>query len=377
MKKISEKQKELDKKIVLEHRSQGIGRRTYRTKPHSDDEWLKINRWFQDKKSDGLDYTLERQRALTLHLPECMDFSDNYENTTTYIIAIRKLTEKKPKNKNQYHLKFVKFDKLKKISGSAALVLTAELSKWDDTIRSNLTPLIENWDTEILQQFRELGFFSLFKKSPKFPDTKSESHISLVKYIKGSCGDSDKTRQLKDAIQNIVGDRIDKWTFLHSGLTEAITNVSHHAYPNHEFLNKADKSWYLSGAYNSKTQELKISFYDQGIGIPKSLPTSEIWERVLGLLSKINIGKGLLDAEMLKAAMEIDRTSTGESDRGKGLQDLLEFIRQRGEGYLSVLSRRGLYRFSLKNGEKEIKTHSFKMPLKGTLIIWSVSLAHN
>lgn len=375
MKKISEKQRELDIKLSLQHRKQGKSKRASRKKNTNHDEWLAVNKWFQDKKQEDLIYTLEK-KALTLHLPATMNFSDYYETTTTYMIAIRKLTEQRRKSKNQYYLKHVNFDGLRKISSSAALVLTAELSKWDDTIRSNLTPLIKNWDPDILQQLRDLGFFNLFRKSPTFPEIKSEGHINLVKYIKGSCGDSDKPRQLKEEIQSIVGDRIDKWTFLHGGLTEAITNVSHHAYPNHEFLRKADKSWYLAGSYNSKTQELKISFYDQGIGIPKSLPTSEIWERVLSFLSRFNIGKGRLDAEMLRAAMEIDRTSTGESDRGKGLQDLLEFIRQRGEGYLSVLSRRGLYRFSLKDGEKQIKIHSFKMPLKGTLIIWSVSLAH-
>ena len=376
MKIISEKQRELDVRLAIQHRTQRSHKRSSQRNRAKNDGWLTINKWFQDKNKEGLIYTLGK-RALTLHLPPTMNFSDDYEITTTYMIAIRKLTEKGRKNKNQYYLKHVNFDGLRKISSSAALVLTAELSKWDDTIRSNLTPLIKNWDPEILQQFRDLGFFNLFRKSPIFPEIKSEGHINLVKYIKGSCGDSDKPRQLKEEIQNIVGDKIDKWTFLHGGLTEAITNVSHHAYPNHEFLRKADKSWYLAGSYNSKTHELKISFYDQGIGIPKSLPTSEIWERILSFVSKFNIGKGRLDAEMLRAAMEIDRTSTGETDRGKGLQDLLEFIRQRGEGYLSVLSRRGLYRFSLKNSEKQIKMHSFKMPLKGTLIIWSVSLAHN
>ncbi|MGC6744878.1 hypothetical protein ACP0HM_10080 [Escherichia coli] len=49
---------------------------------------------------------------------------------------------------------------------------------------------------------------------------------------------------------------------------------------------------------------------------------------------------------MLKAAVEIKRSSTGEEDRGKGLQDLLEFIKQRGEGYLSIMSGKGLYKYS-------------------------------
>ncbi|PKQ39191.1 hypothetical protein CXP40_21990 [Pseudomonas sp. YY-1] len=82
----------------------------------------------------------------------------------------------------------------------------------------------------------------------------------------------------------------------------------------------------------------------------------------------------MLDETLLSAAMEMDRTSTGENDRGKGLQDLLEFIRQRKEGYLTVISRHGLYRLLIREGKEIVKKHSFRTPLKGTLIIWNVSL---
>lgn len=306
-----------------------------------------------------------------------MNFSDQYEATVIILTAIRKLTTKNSENKKQYRLKQVNFDSLLKISSSAALALTAELSKWDDLIRSNLTPQVQNWHPNILKQFVDLGFFDLFKRSPKIIQSNHQSNPIFVKYIKGTCGDSSKARQLKEELQHVIGDRISKWTFLHSGLTEAVTNVSHHAYPNHKRLKTSDKNWYLTGAYDKDKQELKISFYDQGIGIPKSLPTSEVWEKVLGFLARLGLAQRALDSALLKAAMEIDRTSTGESDRGKGLQDLLEFINQRGEGYLSVVSQRGLYRFSLKNDKKQSKTHSFKNPLLGTLIIWNVSLAQS
>lgn len=42
------------------------------------------------------------------------------------------------------------------------------------------------------------------------------------------------------------------------------------------------------------------------------------------------------------------RTRTGDSDRGKGLLDLMEFIRQRGEGYLSIISLKGLFKLEIK-----------------------------
>lgn len=373
MKKITIRQRNRDVATSISHRKQGT-RQATKPKALTEAPAL-LNKWFDQKRAEGLHFEIGKKRALTILLPEKMNFSDQYEKTVVILTAIRKLITRSSDNKKQYRLKQVNFDNLLKISSSAALALTAELSKWDDLIRSNLTPQVQNWNPNILKQFVDLGFFDLFKRSPKIAQSNHHSSPIFVKYIKGTCGDSSKARQLKEELQTVIGDKISKWTFLHSGLTEAVTNVSHHAYPNHKRLKKTDKNWYLTGAYDKDKQELKISFYDQGIGIPKSLPTSEVWEKVLGFLSKLGLAQRALDATLLKAAMEIDRTSTGESDRGKGLQDLLEFINQRGEGYLSVVSQRGLYRFSLKNDKRQSKTHSFKNPLLGTLIIWNVSLA--
>lgn len=161
---------------------------------------------------------------------------------------------------------------------------------------------------------------------------------------------------------------------MHSGLTEAVTNVTHHAYPDEGKFSRRDKNWYLSGSFDEKQKVLKIVFYDQGIGIPKSLPASKVWEKALVILSKIPIIDRKKDEVLLKAAVEMDRTSTGTNDRGKGLQDLLEFVKQRDNGYLSIISHKGLYKYSMKRGREKVKSVSFERSLLGTLIIWNVVL---
>lgn len=328
-----------------------------------------------------LNATICKKKHLIITLPDTMNFNDRYESTCVYINAIRRLTDK-PTQKKTYKLKEVCFDYLKSISTSAALVLTAELSKWDDAIRQNLTPNVKNWDNDILRRFKELGFFSLFKNSPdELRNVKitEGANINLVKYIKGKCGDAKKTRVLKDEIKMIVGDDIRKWTFLHSGLTEAITNVSHHAYPEQYDFVENDKNWYMSGGFDRRTKELKVVFYDQGIGIPKSLPTSTVREMVFEFISNLNIdaAERRKDATLIKAAVQSSRTSTGKPDRGKGLQDLLEFIRQRQNGYLSILSLRGLYKFTVRHSVETSKSEHFVSPIPGTLIIWSAILVDN
>ncbi|CQH25220.1 hypothetical protein ACQIBV_003826 [Yersinia enterocolitica] len=376
MKKITEKQRTIDINRSLNFRRKGFIRK-YKARSFSGQSWEYKDRWIKEQATHGLDVEVIKKNRISIRLPEIMNFSSEYDKTMQSITAIRKLAEKRGVPDPSYKLGFVDFSNLKKISTSAALVLTAELSKWDDAIRQRLTPKINTWDESILRKFYDLGFFELFEKSKGLQLIEKsiiEKGVKFVKYLKGKCGDIEKTLELKNEIRSVVGEDVKKWVFLQSGMSEAITNVSQHAYPVHEGYLDADKNWYLTGSYDEVNKILKIVFYDQGIGIPKSLPASQIWERILSMLSKFSSMERKRDEVLLKAAVELDRTSTGDIDRGKGLQDLLEFIKQRGDGYLSIMSLKGLYKHEIVKGNTIIKTENFSLPMCGTLIIWSASL---
>lgn len=356
-------------------------------------DWRQVNRRIDKERVDGLELShflngrnLSKKKVV-IKLPSKMDFSENQENTRQVFLAIRLLVSvlenwetKSNIPKNAYKLVSINFDQLVSISTSAALVLAAEVSKWNISIKKKLQPSVDRWDEAVYRQFEQLGFFDLFDNKPsrKVSNEEITPDFSFVRYVRGRCGDAveakENKRRLKNEIAKLVGTSIDKWTILHSGLTEAVTNVTHHAYPGDEPCE--EKSWYLTGSFNKRTREMKIAFYDQGIGIPKSLPTSKIWEKALDFFTKINLpaAKRKKHSELLKAAVLIDRTSTDENDRGKGLQDLLEFIRERGEGSLSILSYYGLYKCWIENGEEQDKAIAVKRPLNGTLIIWNVKL---
>lgn len=374
MKKLSRKQWEIDVKTGLKHRQGMTKSKNEKSKNNSSD--LGVNYWIDNQRSNGLNIEFKKNRA-TIILPERLNFFHDYKLTVLHLNAIRKLITNKSTSHKSYKLGKVKFDYLKSVSTSASLVLTAELSKWDDTIRNNLIPDIKKWSPDILVNFNELGFFDLFKNKPS-NISQFESNAShnrrIVKYTKGRCGDDEQTRVLKENITKIIGDKIKKWMFLHSGLSEAIVNVSHHAYPEKYGFSEIDKNWYYTASYNIAKKELKVVFYDQGIGIPKSLPASDLWEKALVFLSIFPIADRKKDETLLRAAVEIDRTSTEDSDRGKGLQDLMEFIRQRGDGYLSILSLKGLFKLQIKNGIESIKSERFDYPIHGTLIIWCVTV---
>ncbi|PTB88470.1 hypothetical protein C9927_04060 [Pseudidiomarina aestuarii] len=339
--------------------------------PHSRSAKKQVLRKIDEFRALNVEVVQPNKRSVEIWLPETMNFSRQYEITTSYIKAIRYFVERTRVKGYKVTLRSVRFDRLKKVSSSAALVLTSEISRWDDKVSNTLSPDLSKWSPEIVRQFQELGYFKLFSQSPKLPEYEKLPSVNLLPYIKGTCGDHAKSRLLKSGIQQLLGRDIQKWTFLHSGLGEAITNVSHHAYPTPQYDNEP-KNWYLTASFDKNKRELKVSFYDQGIGIPNTLPSSTMNEYVLKYLRRLKLGRH--DAIMIRAALAYGRSRTHEEDRGKGLQDMLNFIRQVGNGYLSIISVKGLCKVDIEQMKESVKTHRFENALPGTLIIWSVAI---
>ena len=113
-----------------------------------------------------------------------------------------------------------------------------------------------------------------------------------------------------------------------------------------------------------------IHFYDQGVGIPATLPLKYPKEMIHSALRNLGI-IGSRDGEHILAAMEIGRTRTDLPNRGRGLNDLRAFVDQSGTGNLRILSRKGEYEYS---ADKSEVARNHKHSLGGTLILWSVSL---
>ncbi|MEZ8781892.1 hypothetical protein [Vibrio cyclitrophicus] len=389
MKRIFFEQRRKDVLRSLKHRQQRKkNKKTYNGSPSlkiSVEEYKQVNEYIdsQCKKGLSLLHQDNRKNAVIIYLPEVMDFENNYDITMIHINAISVLVSLINRNggrilpRGAYNLASVNFDRLKSISTEAALALTAEISNWEDSVRNKLRPIIKKWDEAVYSQLHDLGFFDLFANKPdKKPKVNSKaSDKKLVRYQKGICNPKGTTKTLKENIHNIVGSQIDTWSFLHFGLDEAITNVMHHAYPEDCEVRPKEKSWYLTASYSKTTKELKVAFFDQGVGIPNTLKTSKIKEKVDYYLSKFfSQDKRRLDETMLQAAIEVGRSSTEEPDRGNGLPDLLEFIRQTQSGELNIYSALGHYKFAIQDGQEIKDTSRLSLAMPGTLIVWRVTL---
>jgi hypothetical protein len=153
-----------------------------------------------------------------------------------------------------------------------------------------------------------------------------------------------------------------------------MTNVVNHAYPPGSLgtrIAHLRNRWWMVGHFNRLRKELRILFFDQGVGIPVTLPKRfgrEKLNEILGTLGVVDPN----DGELIQAAMEIGRTKTELRHRGKGLNDFKKLLDACGGGRLAILSNHGVYEYTYPADQHH---WSLKDSIGGTLIEWSVPLA--
>lgn len=153
-------------------------------------------------------------------------------------------------------------------------------------------------------------------------------------------------------------------------LTEAMTNVKHHAYFQKAMKSRRlDGRWWMAAQLSLRKNLFTLTFYDAGVGIPRTLPRRYGWETIRGVLSMLPVFDPD-DGQMIKAAVELGRTRTDADNRGKGLLDLLKLIDTVGGGSLQIFSRRGVYKYT-HNAETFSNDDN---AIEGTLIKWELPL---
>jgi hypothetical protein len=244
------------------------------------------------------------------------------------------------------------------------------VDRWGQRLGRRLRALVETWDDEIKRLLCEMGYFELLD-IPKPPTCGATNNVTFVKFIRGTSDVRDKgklAKELRVRIEGIVGAGI-KGLFLFDELSEAITNVGQHAYLPTTPLNRK-KQWWLSASYDRSERKLVVIFYDQGEGIPNTLPIK--WASFESVKAAFNT---MTDSQKIAAAMEYGRTSTFHRERGKGLQNLVEFARAYDQGTLSVYSLSGLFRITpTQQHSRAAIQRDHQRSIGGTLIEWSVKL---
>ena len=158
------------------------------------------------------------------------------------------------------------------------------------------------------------------------------------------------------------------------GLNEAVLNVHQHAYEegiDNSYVPMPNKHWWIAGYRNAAAKEIGFLAFDQGVGIPATLPQkhAEFVKDLLSAAGQLLRGTSATNDHLLIArAFELGRSRTGKVSQGKGLNDFKRFLEAAGgKGSLRILSGRGSYLYT-RDGKELVEP--LPLPFHGTLIIW-------
>lgn len=252
-------------------------------------------------------------------------------------------------------------------------MLAAELDRWNHLPwhhnRSMKAVDLSEWDPNVRRLLREMGFFELLRISPPVAEAVTSGE-RYVKFRSGTMVDGEVFAKLRELdLDPYIS--VPNKNLLFAAVTEAMTNVRHHAYSGNDTSFGGPKYWWLSAAYDTQRQEITVMIYDQGHGIPGTLPRT--WGEELRNLLPDGLSDD--DAKMIEAAHHLSRSKTDEWYRGSGFQrDIRRYIEGfEGNGTYRIMSGRGEYSVEAGPGGRAT-LQSFGRSLKGTFIQWRLQL---
>ncbi|MBF0341151.1 MAG: hypothetical protein HQL95_09360 [Magnetococcales bacterium] len=300
-----------------------------------------------------------------IEVPSNLCLRTNYDEIVNFVIHLRKEVA------IDSHAIFVDFSKLQNVMPDAALLLAAELDRWRRLRGVRLkVRKINKWHHEARSVLQKLGLFELLEVSNVPQSDDIVGQLKIIKFSANNTTDGRAAKLLRTSLEKVSGFNIVMSNLLYGGITEAMANVTQHAYPEEDDAQQTLKYWWLTGAYDISSDHLSVFMLDQGIGIPATLPNKYPMELLNHFLSKL--GRERDDGSLIEAALAIGRTKTDKKYRGRGLENIMKFIKNNPRGELRILSRYGEYVFSSETNKSCISNHSIAFP--GTLIHWQINL---
>lgn len=256
----------------------------------------------------------------------------------------------------------INFDKTTQLIPDGTLLFVAVLScllqRYPGRVTSSypVDPVVE-------QLFQHIGVLGWLGNTPRV--TITADNVRYWHFLQGITTDMRPLKELFDAYSNDIQDRVRDG--LSAGLGEAVTNTIQHAYIGESERNveESGKRWWLFT--QKKDDKLTVVVCDLGIGIPDSLVRK--WRDDLKYILRY---KKHRDMKLIEVAVQSTRSRTRLPHRGKGLPEMLEFVKSGDVGGFRIYSLRGAFSYDAENiTETGIE---FDTGIPGTLIMWTVPI---
>jgi hypothetical protein len=224
-----------------------------------------------------------------------------------------------------------------------------------------------------------IGFLNLAGVEDRGETTVDLPNGRILRLQRGKSADG---RAVADYIRELGIDLTIEDPRLNDAIMEAITNTVHHAYKDESLCEPLRvKAWWIAARLqaNGDRRNLTLVVYDQGASIPRTLPTWDKYPTFKRLLLTVLPWAGenphaedaRYDGEAIRLAIQVGRTSTSESNRGKGLNQIVQALELSRGGSVSIFSRCGVWR---QIAGEAAQWGNYRTPMVGTLIIWNLEL---
>jgi hypothetical protein len=306
-----------------------------------------------------------RRAVEVLKSPESLSLTNNFAETLAFIYTARRMLYSRRGSPPRVSWR-IDFEPIKMIGPAASLVLAAELDRWTFLRGRPPLPLVETWQPFVKAAFHDLGLLPLLGLPQLVrPAEGDQPALKFLPFRRGLLTKGQDANELREEMERLAGRRLSAPHALYGALCEAMTNAIHHAYRLSDAAWPAPyvRCWWANGAFNQDTKTLHFFVYDQGVGIPRTLPRSTFWEQILALRLEMS------DAALIDAAVQIRRSSVPTPGRGRGLDEIVSYLDAEGRGRLRIVSGEGEVCY-MPNGQRTKRTLPAK--LIGTLVEWQI-----
>lgn len=266
---------------------------------------------------------------------------------------------------------YVCLDGVKQLDLEGALILAAEL----DRIRlvMKFKPLLDDggWDPGVRAVLHALGVYDVINAGrmsnhvpiDDYAGTLEQVGLSVVRFQSDTEAAGAKAKELRDNIYNLCEPPSGSKRPVYESLFEACLNAVQHAYPADQpgdGLPRA-KRWWAGALVDRARGYLYLVVYDQGVGIPATLPARTWWNVLRGQLPE------LTDAAIIQGSLEFGRSGVDVDGRGNGLWRMCALTDSFDEADVRFTSSKGQVDY-VKGGFSQRAT--LQTRFCGTMIRW-------
>lgn len=300
---------------------------------------------------------------ILVEMPTVFSFERNFDASAGAINLIRESII------NRRIPALVDFSNVEFVGAAAALVLTAEI------FRSKYSLMLSNGRRTVSGTYpknpiahkilHDIGFYKAIQTEglETTDEDMSHIHIGMRSFTRIEAAEIESFRDLFltpfPHLERLAHQR------MQGAVVEAMSNCFDHAFASAGDYRRLGRRAWLSGYIDLSQNEFMMMVFDQGAGIPRTVEAN--WMDKLRAFGALQLNP--TEGELIAAATDMYRTSTGQIGRGRGFDTMKRFVDVCEDGELRVFSNRGKYVYTRN---ENLVPDDATQTLGGTLVQWRI-----